>query len=321
MTVEEAYSSLRGCMDAGRLAHAYLLVADSTDELRPLVRRVLSALFCSAADKPCGRCRACATVEHGTHPDVLWIEPQSKARKITVDEVRALRRLVFESSFLGGWKSVVLPDADRLTESAANAFLKALEEPPPRTVFFLLTSAPQALLPTVISRCHRLQVAAEDEAIDRATRDRVLDVIGAADLGTQRASDAAGYIQAERLQELLRALKAQLEAESKANDSALPEPESRETAEARGNARYLRVRSAVMRVLLRWHRDVLALRCGCGKGAVFHADRLDALREQASRTDMRHAVRNVAVVEEAAAQLERALPEAVVLPDAFGRLR
>lgn len=63
-----------------------------------------------------------------------------------------------DTAFAGGWKVVVLAGADRLTNEAANAFLKMLEEPPPKTLILLLTDAPQALLPTIRSRCQRIDL-------------------------------------------------------------------------------------------------------------------------------------------------------------------
>lgn len=101
-------------------------------------------------------------VAAGSHPDLRALErlehPKTGnlARSITVDQVRSLGDLIGSTPFLSSWRSVVIDSADDLEPGGANALLKMLEEPPANTIFFLVAHAPGRLLPTIRSRCRRL---------------------------------------------------------------------------------------------------------------------------------------------------------------------
>jgi DNA polymerase III subunit delta' len=104
----------------------------------------------------CGECAACSRIARGVHPDVLIIEPGDSG-SIKVEQVRdAIDRAAFRP-FEGRTRVVIVDEADALVGPAQNALLKTLEEPPPASVFLLVTSRPDALLATVRSRCPRLR--------------------------------------------------------------------------------------------------------------------------------------------------------------------
>ena len=135
---------------AGRIAHAYLIVGGRGTGKRTLARLVAQSLFCMAGEKPCDICPACKRFLAGSHPDARTVAPKGKS--IGVDEVRQLIDWLSVKPYEGGYRSVIVEDADRMTLSAQNAFLKTLEEPGDRTVFFLLAESLNALVPTVRSR-------------------------------------------------------------------------------------------------------------------------------------------------------------------------
>jgi DNA polymerase-3 subunit delta' len=101
-------------------------------------------------------------IEAGSHPDMRWLERQvnektgNLARNISVDQVRQLGEFMGLTAALSAWRVAVLDTVDELEASGANALLKMLEEPPPNTLFFLVSHAPGRLLPTIRSRCRRL---------------------------------------------------------------------------------------------------------------------------------------------------------------------
>ncbi len=101
-------------------------------------------------------------VEAGSHPDMRRLErllnekTGNLARNISVDQVRSLAELFDLSPAMSDWRVVVIDSADELEPSGANALLKMLEEPPPNSIFFLVSHAPGRLLPTIRSRCRRL---------------------------------------------------------------------------------------------------------------------------------------------------------------------
>jgi len=104
----------------------------------------------------CGLCNACKSASNGAHPDVEII--RTEGLSIKVEEVRELLTRVAWAPAMGGWRVVVMEDADRLTESAANALLKAIEEPGNRTVWLLCAPTLHDVLPTIRSRCRHLQL-------------------------------------------------------------------------------------------------------------------------------------------------------------------
>jgi DNA polymerase-3 subunit delta' len=111
-------------------------------------------------------------VEAGSHPDMRWLErlPREKgdglARDITIKQVRALGEFMGMTAALSPWRVAVIDSMDEMNKEAANALLKMLEEPPPNTLFFLVSHAPGRLLPTIRSRCRLLQFdALSDDAM------------------------------------------------------------------------------------------------------------------------------------------------------------
>lgn len=108
-------------------------------------------------------------VEAGSHPDMRWLErlvnekTGNLNRNINVKQIRELGEFLSLSAALSPWRAVVIDTVDDLEASGANALLKMLEEPPPNTLFFLVSHAPGRLLPTIRSRCRRLEFQALDD--------------------------------------------------------------------------------------------------------------------------------------------------------------
>lgn len=134
-----------------------------------LAMDLAAGLLCTAGDpavRPCGTCVACRKVRHGNHPDLHRLSPQGAGREIRIGSagnpepgtVRALIRELALAPMEGAFRVAVVEDAGRMNEEAQNAFLKTLEEPPPRTCLVLCAGDEEALVPTVRSRCARLRV-------------------------------------------------------------------------------------------------------------------------------------------------------------------
>lgn len=133
------------------MTHAWLFVGPPGSGRSVAARAFAAALQCRAADPGCGECTDCRTVLAGTHPDVTIVRPQGLS--LGVAEARELVARAALAPANARWQVVVLEDADRLTEGAANVLLKAIEEPAPRTVWLLCVPAPHDLVPTIRSRC------------------------------------------------------------------------------------------------------------------------------------------------------------------------
>ena len=125
----------------------------------------------------CGRCAACRRIARRVHPDVLVVEP-GESGSIKVDQVREIVERTAFRPFEGRRRVVIVDEADRLVPAAQNALLKTLEEPSPSSLFVLVTSRPNVLLPTVRSRCIQLRFAhgarAEADVAAREVAQRVL---------------------------------------------------------------------------------------------------------------------------------------------------
>lgn len=108
----------------------------------------------------CETCTSCQEINRNAHPDVLLVEPEvvidkekTKEKEIGIEKIREIQQKIGLFSFRGKHKIIIIDQAERMTRQAANALLKNLEEPSAKTIFILISSAPQALLPTIISRC------------------------------------------------------------------------------------------------------------------------------------------------------------------------
>ena len=151
---ERAIRLLQRGLKTGRTAHAYLFAGPEGIGKRTAALALAQALNCQqgdAVDDGCGACQSCRKITRGLHPDVQVLEPDGATLKI--DQIRALGADAALRPYEGKRKVFILQGAEKMTEQAANALLKTLEEPPGWTVLVLLTSTPSALPLTIVSRC------------------------------------------------------------------------------------------------------------------------------------------------------------------------
>lgn len=156
---------LQRSLASGRLGHGYLFVGGGLDELEALARQLAKTLNCERPAKTgqggealdcCDECLSCRKIDGANHPDIQWARPESKSRIISVSQMRDVMQQIHLKPTEAAWKVAVVVAADRLNTSAANSFLKTLEEPPARSVIILLTTEPDRILETIESRCLRL---------------------------------------------------------------------------------------------------------------------------------------------------------------------
>ena len=148
------------------LHHALLLEGPQGVGKRLIANRLAMAANCTGTEdwkeRPCGTCPTCRQIMAGTHPDVIVVEPDltKAARAIPVDAVREVIRKAQYHRYGARHRFILVDPAEAMQESAANALLKTLEEPPPGTGFLLITHNATALLPTIRSRCQRIRLGA-----------------------------------------------------------------------------------------------------------------------------------------------------------------
>jgi len=134
------------------MTHAWLLTGPPGSGRSTAARAFAAALQCP--DGGCGRCHECRTALQGSHADVALVATEHV--QLRVDDVRPLVALAQRRPSGGRWRVIVVEDADRLNDNSGNVLLKALEEPPPRTVWVLCAPSADDVLVTVRSRCRRV---------------------------------------------------------------------------------------------------------------------------------------------------------------------
>jgi DNA polymerase-3 subunit delta' len=166
-TADEALALLEKADAHHRLAHAYLIAGPEGSGTRELATRLTALIVGGAPRDPL------------KHQDVHVAEPESKSRRIVIEQVRDMERQLQMRSLAGGRKVGIIFDADRLQEQAANAFLKTLEEPPRNTHLLLVTALPDQLLETILSRCIEVPLRAVERREPTERQRRLLESLRA----------------------------------------------------------------------------------------------------------------------------------------------
>ena len=154
---DRVVASLRHALSQGKLPHALLFAGPEGIGKRAFANRLAQSLLCERKPEteldPCGVCPGCVQVEGGTHPDVLRVEKPEDRQELPIRVIRDLCLDLGLKPMAGLRRLAIVDDADDLSEEAANAFLKTLEEPPPHSVLILLGTSAEAQLDTIVSRC------------------------------------------------------------------------------------------------------------------------------------------------------------------------
>ena len=146
--------TLANAVEQDKVHHAYLFVGSRGTGKTSMAKILAACLNCEQGPttSPCGTCESCIAIQNATSLDVIEMDAASNN---SVDDIRDLRDKVAYAPVSGRHKVYILDEAHMLSQQAWNAFLKTLEEPPPRTIFVLATTEAQKVLPTVVDRCHR----------------------------------------------------------------------------------------------------------------------------------------------------------------------
>lgn len=180
-------ANLTESLAKGHISHCYLISGPEGSGKHTLARLLAAAILCqSSSDKPCGVCTPCRKVLDGNHPDYITVDDPEK-KTVSVELIRQARADVFIQPNESEHKIYQFPRAQDMGLSGQNALLKVLEEPPAYGVFLLLSDNPDALLPTVRSRCTELKM--------QALPPEVLEKQLAADFPQASPEDIAGAME------------------------------------------------------------------------------------------------------------------------------
>ncbi len=154
---KEIVRALTAAVDEGKVGHAYLFIGPAGSGKKTLAKAFAIRLLCrEKVTSPDCQCPGCVRVKTGNHPDLITILPAGNSIKI--EQLRQLQHGLFYRPLMGERKVCYFPDAELLTEAAANSFLKTLEEPPPGVVFLFTAVRADLILPTIRSRCQVYQL-------------------------------------------------------------------------------------------------------------------------------------------------------------------
>jgi DNA polymerase-3 subunit delta' len=307
---------LRRSLQRGRLAHAYLFAGPRGAGKADLARTLAKALNCPKTEHDsCDRCDSCRRIDDYTHPDIYWVRPESKGRRITIEQIREFERAANLKAGSARVKVGIIVDADCMGDEASNAFLKTLEEPPAQTVILLLSSQPQRLLPTISSRCLRISFGPTGKTVS-PYRARVLPVLARDDAGVagayRRLAELSGLLQSLRGE-----IRRQIESEENLDRYDELDPKVRERLERQMEARvegeYRAAREQVLEELYAWYADVLLCVEGADKSLLEHADQAGVLQRHAAGLTYARAAGQLDAIEQAGDALTRNVSEALAL--------
>ncbi len=151
-------ASLRQIARLGQVSHSYILNGSEGTGKRLIADWFARLLQCTGTEKPCGRCLSCLQAASGSHPDIIHVGHE-KPNLISVDDIRiGINQTMQVRPYSGQYKIYIVDEAEKMNVQAQNALLKTIEEPPEYGVILLLTTNAASFLPTILSRCVRLDV-------------------------------------------------------------------------------------------------------------------------------------------------------------------
>lgn len=333
----QVVSLLQLSLERGRLGHAYLFSSPQLDPAEALSRTLAKTLNCQAPPQrsptgtpldSCDQCRACIRIDSNVHADVHWLRPESKSRILTIEQIRELEHALRMKPMEGSFKVAVVVAADRMTDQAANAFLKTLEEPPSQSVLLMLSTEPRQVLETVVSRCLRVNLGGGEGGPRDPLRIEWLRRV-AQSAADQRGSLLGRYqlltVLLTELARLRDAIRDELEARSSLQSNSDVEPELRKRWEseldAAVEAEYRRQRGEVLASIQWWLRDVWLLSRKAPEVETNYPELVSTSRLIAGRVSPQDAMGNLDRIERLQRLLGSNVQEALALEVGLLQLR
>lgn len=277
---------LRSMLQAGQIPQAFIFSGIDGIGKRTAAAGFVKALNCREQGSDfCGQCPACRKIERRMHPDVVWVEPEKNG--IRIDQIRSLQADLAFRPLEARYKAVIIDAADRLNLHAANCLLKTLEEPPEQTTLMLIAGSTAGMLPTVLSRCHRIHFAPLAPADVRQYLLANGVAQGQAEVLCTHAQGSIGralMLHASAFLDVRRDMAAALAADAARHVDELLKLAQRAGTEAAGL-------SPVLEFLETWYRDLLLLQEGLAEALLYNHDIIDSLRS-AARHETRGSVLN-----------------------------
>jgi DNA polymerase-3 subunit delta' len=314
-TPQVALDYLRGAQKRHRLAHAYLIAGVAGSGKRRLAADLAHLVNGATADE----------IFAGNAPEIYLAGPESRSRRITIDQIRDLEHSLQMQAREGRRKVAIISEADRMQAQAANAFLKTLEEPPNNSLLLLLSAIPEVLPDTVLSRCIEIPLASPNDMTFSAEQLELIELLNSvARSSGGEVHDA--YRMAQGFQALLGHVRQAIQDE---NAAALKREEARyrnttdgqwlesreEHYRALSESHYLHQRSELIETLFLWWGDALRASAGVTTRALPAARA--STEAMAARLTTPEILRRLRRLEQLRDHLGRNIQEALAIEVAF----
>jgi len=312
-SADAAFELLKRAYAQERLAHAYLIAGPRGSGKRRLATELARLVTESEAGLE--------------HPDVHTAEPESKSRRLRIEQTRALEKELQMRSLMGKRKVAIIFEADRMTAEAANGFLKTLEEPPNNSLLLLTSEQPESLPETIVSRCITVPLSREEAEELTAAQRELLDGVAGLYRARERGIPVV-YRLVRTFAELLQAARERITEENE-NEMKGEEAHYRQTTEsdwlddredhykALTESRYVRERSVLSETLVAWWADVL--RQQQGAAGLDLPDYAEATGALAGKVSAHEALKRLAALEEMRENLGRNIKEDLAIEAGFLR--
>lgn len=317
---DKQVSVLQGAMLNERVPHAFLFQGIRGVGKKTTAKILAKALNCEAGNADsCDVCRSCLKIDHGAHPDIVFIEPEGAFIKI--EKIRELQAQIKFRPFEGKKRVFVIADADRMNDTSANALLKTLEEPTSSNILILITARAHKLPQTVISRCQKLRFnPVRSEIIasfltDRMSMDenQALEVASAAAGSIGRAQEIKDGASVDFKNDVIRTF-----------FTAGQSPDYRRIrlfflADSFGTDRD----SAMLKldIFREWYRDVMVYRESHDVEKLIHRDIADVTKELSERMAGADILKNIQTVSHAYDAIDRNASRQLILESMALRLK
>jgi DNA polymerase-3 subunit delta' len=310
-----ALEYLRRAHEQNRLGHAYLITGPPGSG-KELLAADLASLVNGTPVKDVFSAKA---------REIFVARPESKSRRIVIEQVRDLEHALQMRASNGRRKVAIIPDADRLVTQAANAFLKTLEEPPKDSLLLLLSALPEALPDTILSRCIAIPLTPNGQRQSKDEEEKLVKLLQQASREKNWTIQFA-YRLAQEFQRLLREVREEVKGET---DAALKKEETRyrdatdgawleereDYYKALTESLYLQRRAGLIEALFAWWTDVLRASNGVVQRDLAHAKKETAAL--ATRFSSAEILKRIRCLEELRDHLGRNIHEALAIEVAF----
>ena len=285
---------IKKAVQGNSLTYAYLFYGQESIGKKKVAIELAKSLNCISSIKgdPCDKCSSCQKIESRIHPDFFFVEPLKNTPAvrepiIKIEAIRELQRKLSYHPYESKVKIAIIDDVDRMNLQAANSFLKTLEEPPSKTILILISSHPFKLLPTIISRCQRIQFQPlNPENIKKILKETVTEEIiedFSLDFRTIQSRGSVKKAQAEDMEDIAKMREEMVNLLENISFDRMDIVFSHAKSWARQSDQW----EIILNELMELVRDLAFFRSGCSESEVFNRDIAAQLKPLAARKSVR----------------------------------